>query len=74
MATIGEPRYNLSAGLTGTSQDNYTRTFSYLNMRIGSASSGYVADDIVEFAEAVASLTGGTLNTLNINAQYPVNS
>lgn len=76
--TIGDPRYNISIGLTDFStRDNYSRTFSYVNTAIGGASSGYSPEDIYEFAEAVASLSsddaGGIIvNTVNLNAQYQI--
>lgn len=71
--TLGDPRYNLSVGLTDNNQNNYSRTLSYINTAVGGSSSGYTPEDIYDFAEAVASLSGGSLTTINLNAQYPIN-
>lgn len=75
---LGDPRYNISISLADEgSKDTYSRTFSYVNTAIGGASSGYSYQDIYEFAEAVASLSGdgsGRIypSSVALNAQYQI--
>ena len=75
---IGDPRFNISVSLADTGSDNtYSRTFSYVNTAIGGASSGYSYEDIYEFAQAVASLSGdgsGRIypSSVALNAQYQI--
>lgn len=71
---LGDPRYNLSFSLKHN-DDTFSRTISYVNMAVGGSSTGYSAEEIFDFAEAVASLAGSDGNevaAVNINAQYPL--
>lgn len=73
MASFGDPRYGIAAKMKKGDATDVSKTISYVNLAIGGSSSGYNADEIIEFAEAVASISGAEFTSANVTAQIIIN-
>lgn len=73
MASFGDPRYGISFSIKDDENNSNSKTINYVNLKIGGTSSGYSADQVSTFAEAVESLTGGNLTNVAVTAQFPLN-
>lgn len=72
MAALGDPKYALAIGMRNENGDNVTKTFNYINLKIGSASAGYDVDQVAAIAEKIASIASATYRSSAITAQYEI--
>lgn len=68
----GDPRYGFAFRNTYNGKTK-SKTVNNVNIKMGGESSGYDADQVGTFVDAITqSITGGTYDNIYINAQYPV--
>lgn len=72
MATIGDPRYGVAISMRSPDGDNLTKTFNYVNLKIGSSASGYEVNQIYDIASKIASLAGAEYRSSAIVAQFNI--
>lgn len=72
MASLSDPKYGVNVIMSDTTNKTYSKTFNYVNLAIGGASSGYGVNDILEFLEAVVSLSGGSYVSSAVTSQMTI--
>lgn len=73
MATLSDPRYGISISMKNPNNDeNTTKTFNYVNLKIGNSTSGYDTNQIYAIASKIVSLSGGSYRSAAVVAQFNI--
>lgn len=69
----GNPRYGVSANFRAAGEDSGgSKTVNYLNLKVGSETSGYTPDQIQAFITMIATVTNKPATNLRMTAERPI--